>query len=85
MYRLVKYEGKSGANKLDAVAAIHSLDGHFYWPPMTGGSIGFVYNDASGKLLHSSTIEGMTEENGQIIITTRNSVFVFEEVEEYDE
>ena len=52
---------------------------------MVGGSIGFVYNDASGQLLHSSTIEKMTEENGQIIITTRNSVFVFEEVEEYDE
>jgi hypothetical protein len=85
MYRLVKYEGKDGENKLDSVAEIHSLDGVFHWPLMVGGSIGFRYYDASGKLLHSSTIEEIIDENGQIRVTTRNSVFVFEKVEEINE
>lgn len=81
MYRLIKYVGKEdGTDKLPDVAAIHSLEGVFYWPPMVGGSIGFKYNDDSGKLLHSSTINEITTVNGQIRITTRNSIFVFEEV-----
>jgi hypothetical protein len=82
MYRLIKYEGKSGENKLDSIAAIHSLDGYFHWSPMVGGSIVFVYNDASGKLLHSSYIEEIIEVNNQIQIITRNSIFVFEEIKD---
>jgi len=36
-------------------------------------------------MLRSSAIEAMDKVNGQLVIVTRNSVFVFEEVEEnYD-
>ena len=82
MYRLIKYEGKDGFNKLEDVAASHPLEGSFYWPLMVGDSIAFAYNDDSGKMLRSSYIEEMVTVNGQIRITTKNSVFVFEEVGE---
>ena len=81
MYRLIKYEGKDGTNKLEDVAAIHPMEGSFYWPLMVGNSIAFAYNDNSGKMLRSSFIEEIINTDGQIRITTKNSVFVFEEVE----
>ena len=84
-YRLIKYEGKSGENKLDNIAAIHSLEGCFYCPMMVGGVIVFLYNDDSGKMLRSSTIEEIVRIKNQIKVVTRNSVFVFEELEVCDE
>ena len=80
MYRLISYEGKDGTNKLNRVSDIHSLEGEFYWMPLIGGSIGFKYNDGSGKLLHSSPIEEMVEEDDLLKIVTNNSIFVFKEV-----
>ena len=78
MCRMIKYEGKNGENKLENIAATHSLEGYFYWPPVVGSAIGFAYNDTSGKLLRSSTIEKIIDEWDQIQIITRNSIFVFE-------
>ena len=85
MYRMIKYEGKNGKNKLENIAAIHSLEGDFYWTPEVGGAIGYAYNDTSGKLLHSSTIEEIVEDNNQIRIVTRNSIFIFEKAEDCNE
>ena len=85
MYRLIRYTGKDGTDKLCEVAALHPLEGDFYWPLMVGNSIAFAYNDASGKMLRSSAIEAMDKVNDQLVIVTRNSVFVFEEVEENDD
>ena len=82
MYRLIKYEGKDGTDKLKNIAAIHSLDGSFYWTVGVGSVIGFEYDDDSGKMLRSSIIEDIVTENNIIKITTMNSVFWFKEIEE---
>ena len=81
MYKLIKYIGKDGTNKLDTIDAIHSLEGIFYWPPTIGRPIGFAYDDDSGKILYSSIVEKIVTVNNQIIITTKNSIFLFEELE----
>ena len=85
MYRLVKYVGKDGTDKLARVAEMHSLEGSFYQTPYIGTSIYFIYNDLSGKMLASSTIEAMQTADNRLEIVTRNSIFVFEKVEESNE
>lgn len=82
MYRLVKYIGKDGTDKLKKLADIHSLDGELRWAPHLKVPFYFIYNDTSGKMLQSSDVEDINTMDRKIIFTTRNSIFEFEEVDE---
>lgn len=81
MYRIIKARGYDGTNKLDIIAATHSLEGEFYIEPRMGEHICFIYNDDSGKMLRSSTIYDVKHVDNQIWVETRNSEYWFEKVE----
>ena len=81
MYRMIKAESKEGTNKLDEIKLIHSLEGWFWNMPYIGMPFYFEYADNSGKMMRSSTVQSITNVNGQIRITTRNSEYWFEEID----
>jgi hypothetical protein len=82
MYTIIKACGKDNSDKLKTIAEKHSLDGDFYFIPTVGSVFLFEYNDDSGKIMRSSTIESIVTVNNQIRIITRNSEYWFEKVEE---
>lgn len=82
MYKMIKATSNDGTDKLDDIAAIHSLVGSFYWMPLVDSVIGFVYNDNSGQMMRSSTIKSIERVDNQIRIKTRNSEYWFEKVGE---
>lgn len=84
MYRMIKAVGYDGTDKLNDISAQHSLIGTFYWGLTVGSPIGFVYNDDSGKMMRSSTIQEIVYCNNQIRIKTRNTEYWFEKVEGQD-
>ena len=43
MYRMIKAVSNDGTDKLNDIAAIHSLEGSFYWMPLVDSVIGFVF------------------------------------------
>ena len=80
MFRLIKAEGKDGVDKLSNILAIHSVEGWFWTMPLAGRSLYFEYNDNSGKMMRTSLVQEVVQVNGQIRVTTMNSVYWFEEV-----
>ena len=74
--------GRYGTDKLNSIAAIHSLKGTFYATPEIGEHICFIYNDDSGKMMCSSTIYDVKYVGNQIRIETKNSEYWFEKVGE---
>lgn len=81
MYRMIKAIKNDGTDRLNDIASHHSLEGDFYWMPVVGSVIGFVYNDNSEQMMRSSTIKEIERVDGQIRIKTRNSEYWFEKVE----
>ena len=52
MYKMIKAATLDGVDKLEGIAAIHSLYGYFLSEPLIGRYICFVYNDDSCKELY---------------------------------
>lgn len=78
MYKIIKAQGKDGTDKLRDIEKIHSLVGELE----LGKYACFIYNDDSGKMMRTSTIEDVKYFGNRVIVTTRNSEYWFEEVEE---
>lgn len=90
MYKLAGLtdkEGKSKDETLEHIKKNHSLYGElhiFLYYSFEVHYFCFVYNDNSNQMLRSSTIENdeYVEEDKLRIITTENSIYYFEEVED---
>lgn len=78
MYKIIKAQGKNGTDKLKDIEKNHSLIGDL----KLGKYAYFIYNDDSGKMMCTSTIENVEHLGSRVIVTTRNSEYWFEEVEE---
>lgn len=78
MYKIVKAMSKDGTNKLPDIKKLHSLYGELY----INSCVLFIYNDDSGKMMRTSTIENVTMIDKYIMVTTRNTEYCFEKVEE---
>lgn len=81
MYRIIKAVGHDGTNKLETIAAIHSLEGMLVEKPYIGGNIWFQYDDNSGKVMCSSIIYDVQYIENQIRVETKNSEYWFEKME----
>ena len=82
MYKMIKALSHRGEDKLDSIAAIHSLEGYFGEKPIVGGHIYYVYNDKSGQMMRSSIICSVKHEDNIVKIKTKNTEYWFEELEE---
>lgn len=82
MYKMIKAVTLDGMDKLEGIAAIHSLYGYFYTEPSIGRYICFVYKDDSNKMMCSTTIKNIEHIDNQIRIKTVNSEYWFEKTEE---
>ena len=78
MYKIIKAQGKDGTDKLKDIEKIHSLIGELE----LGINVHFIYNDDSGKMMCTSIIGNVEHLGKRVIVTTRNSEYWFEEVEE---
>lgn len=80
MYKMIKAVGHDGIDKLTNIKERHSLEGDFYYQPMINAPLLFIYNDKSGQMMRTSWVQGIVEVNGQLRITTENSMYWFEEI-----
>lgn len=85
MYKMIKAIGHDDTNKLDTIAAIHSLYGYFYTEPAIGRYICFVYDDPSEKMMCSTTICDIQYIDNQLRIKTENSEYWFEKIMKLEE
>lgn len=85
MYKMIKATTLDGVDKLEGIAAIHSLNGYFLTEPLIGRYICFVYDDDSEMMMCSTTICNMLQVDNQIRIKTMNSEYWFEEILKGDE
>ena len=85
MYKMIKAASYNGTNKLDAIAAIHSLYGYFYTEPVVGKYICFVYDDPSEMMLCSTTICDVQHIDNEIRIKTENREYWFEKITKLEE
>lgn len=92
MYKIISVTDKDGNDKVEFMDELKSkhgdLSGEFvYFNFMLSGiengakpSCCFEWNDDSGKMLRTSSVESISEWDNKIKIVTRNSVYVFEEM-----
>ena len=78
MYKIIKALGKDGTDKLPNIEKAHSLYGDLY----INKCAFFEYKDDSKQMMRTSTIEDVAMLDKYIIVTTRNSEYHFEKVEE---
>lgn len=79
MYKIIKAQSKDGTDKLKEIESKHSLYGDFY---ILSKCAFFEYKDDSGQMMRTSTVEEVTTLGNCTIVTTRNSEYWFEKVEE---
>jgi hypothetical protein len=77
MYKIIKAQGKDGTDKLKDIEAKHSLYGELYINTYAF----FEYNDDSGQMMHTTSIENVVMLDNRIMITTENSEYWFEKME----
>lgn len=86
MYRIIKILDKNGNSKDDYFEEVKSrhptMSGEILYPELirVGGCFRFLWNDASGKVLTTSTIEEYENNNGKVKVVTRNSIYYLEEI-----
>jgi hypothetical protein len=78
MYKIIKAMSKDGTDKLPEMEKLHSLCGELY----INNCVFFIYDDDSGKMMRTSTVENVTMVDKYIMVTTRNTEYCFEKVEE---
>ena len=78
MYKIIKAQGKDGTDKLPDIEKAHSLYGDLY----INKCAFFEYKDGNGIMMRTSTIEDVAILDKYIIVTTKNSEYHFEKVEE---
>ena len=93
MYKIISVTDKDGNDKVEFMDELKSkhgdLSGEFvYFDFMLSGIENgtkprccFEWNDSSGKMLKTSTVESISEWDNKIKIVTRNSVYMFEKME----
>lgn len=84
MYKIINVTDKEGNIKqefINEIKSVHpNLSGELLLSesPIVGKCLYFVWNDNSGKILRTSTIESYNN-NGDIIqVTTQNSIYYLE-------
>ena len=95
MYKIISVTDKDGNIKqsfMDELKSNHdNLSGDFYYDieelkrRAEFGiivSCGFVWNDDTSKMLRTSQVEEVVDDGNIVTIVTRNSVYVFERMEE---
>lgn len=87
MYKITKILDKNGNSKDDYFAEMKSchpnMSGEILYPELirVGGCFYLVWDDDSGKMLRTSTIEKYKNDNGKVKVVTMNSIYYLEEIE----
>lgn len=87
MYKIVSVKDRDGNDKVEFYAETKSkhpsMSGEILYPEMTcrpGGYLYLAWNDDSGKMLRTSTIEKYQDNGDKIEVITRNSIYILERV-----
>lgn len=84
MYKIINVTDRKNNVKHDFINELKSvhpnLSGDILYPELiqTGGHFCFVWNDDSGKMLRTSTIEEYENNGNTVKVVTRNSVYYLE-------
>lgn len=84
MDRIVAIRDRDGDLKAEQMAHIidtyGSLDGEILYKDLTRerGCLCFVYANQDAKMMRTSTIEKIDKTDDSWVVTTRNSIYVFE-------
>lgn len=85
MYRITKILDKNGHSKDDYFKEIKthhpSMSGRILYPELirVGGCFCLLWDDDSGKMLRTSTIEEYENDHGKVKVVTMNSIYYLEE------
>ena len=82
---ITNHDGKIKQEFYDEIKAIHpNMSGEILYPHLlkVGSCLCLEWDDDSCKMLRTSKITKIREEEFKLIITTRNSVYTLEEVKE---
>lgn len=86
MYKIIGITDKDGNDKVDFFASMKSchpnMSGEILYPELVrvGGCFCLLWDDDSGKMLRTSTIEKYENDNGKVEVVTRNSIYYLEEI-----
>ena len=84
MYKIVNVTDRDGNIKqafIDELKNVHpDLSGEILYPELTkaGGHLCLLWNDDTGKMLRTSTIEEYVANGNTIKVVTRNSIYYLE-------
>ena len=84
IYRIVNITDRKGNVKQDFIDELHiihtELVGEILYPELikVGGHFCFVWNDDTGKMLRTSTIEDYFNNKDTVKVVTRNSIYSLE-------
>lgn len=87
MYKIVRITDKDGNDKTDFFKEMKechpNMSGEILYPELirVGGCFCLLWNDDSGKMLRTSAIEKYENDNGNVKVVTRNSIYCLEEIE----